>query len=610
MRNVLRATTVLLLILALAPACTRGLTAAPTIQVSPSDVNAGSIVRVTGTGWKAGERITIALKTPEQATQQAQSLTDALVSAAGGFAAVFAFPRDKGWTEYRTIAIVAYSIDWARTAQAIVHQGLPATGTPLPVPTQTIGQATPAQVQALGYVENVVSSSGVIKLRLVEGNTDVVVVTTETLFAVDGGAAQLSNLNLGDLIEAIGQKDASNRLQASQVRILVQSTAMAPPSPTPAPVAPTWRGQYYDNTTFSGQPGLTREDPVINFQWRDGAPAPGFPTDSFAVRWTGTWSFETGVYRFFAQVDDGVRLSIGQQIIMDQWHDSTGALYTTDVYLTAGPQTIRVEYFDGRSNALARIWWEYIGPDAAPVIVEWKGAYYRGMSLAGSPLVVVSERAVDFNWGSGAPFDGFPVDEFSARWTRVADLSAGVYRFSASADDGVRVTVDGAKVIDRWRDGSVETFAGDVPLAAGTHAITVEYYEHTGQAMIRVWWELLPNTPTATSMPSPTATATPVATLIPLPTWTATATIPVYTRTPAPRLPTRLPTEAATPTSLPRATDGAVRPSADSLYEVFVPQVNRTYGMPYSGAAEVRQGDRETQSSLGSRKHFGGYVKD
>ena len=57
-------------------------------------------------------------------------------------------------------------------------------------------------------------------------------------------------------------------------------------------------GEYYDNTTFSGAPVLTRQDPNINFVWGEGSPEPAVPADHFAVRWTKTQWFGAGRYTF------------------------------------------------------------------------------------------------------------------------------------------------------------------------------------------------------------------------------------------------------------------------------------------------------------------------
>ena len=67
-------------------------------------------------------------------------------------------------------------------------------------------------------------------------------------------------------------------------------------------------------------------------------------------------------------------------------------------------------------------------------------------------------------------------------------LPAGTYNFFAKHDDGLRLWVDGALVIDFWHDQPARTHSGTRTLSGGTHRIQVEYYEHTGLASVVVWW--------------------------------------------------------------------------------------------------------------------------
>ena len=60
--------------------------------------------------------------------------------------------------------------------------------------------------------------------------------------------------------------------------------------------------------------------------------------------------------------------------------------------------------------------------------------------------------------------------------------------FTARADDGIRVWVDGASVINAWRDQAPTTYQATVPLTAGTHEVRVEYYERGGGAVAEVRW--------------------------------------------------------------------------------------------------------------------------
>src|SRR5687767_7863144 len=57
---------------------------------------------------------------------------------------------------------------------------------------------------------------------------------------------------------------------------------------------------------------------------------------------------------------------------------------------------------------------------AAPAAAgdSWRGSYFANATLAGTPALVRDDAAIDFDWGSGAPAPGLPVDNFSVRWTR------------------------------------------------------------------------------------------------------------------------------------------------------------------------------------------------
>jgi hypothetical protein len=185
---------------------------------------------------------------------------------------------------------------------------------------------------------------------------------------------------------------------------------------------------------------------------------------------------------------------------------------------------------------------------ATPAVYpDWKGEYFANRTLSGTPVVIRNDKNVDFDWGSGTPAPGIPANDFSVRWTNKPTFSSGTYRFTVRADDGVRLFIDGTKILDEWHDSSGdEEYTVDRALD-GKHTLVVEYYEHNGEALIEVSWKKLPApTPTSTATPSASPTATPT----PTPTPTATNTEePADTPTP-----TDTPTETPTPTDTPTAT--------------------------------------------------------
>jgi PKD repeat protein/uncharacterized protein YgiM (DUF1202 family) len=128
-------------------------------------------------------------------------------------------------------------------------------------------------------------------------------------------------------------------------------------------------------------------------------------------------------------------------------------------------------------------------PTPPPIIVDWRGEYFANRDLAGTPALVRNDTNIDFNWGTSSPASELPANNFSARWTRTLAFDAGLYRFQAVVDDGVRLYVDNTLVIDAWSDGSWREVSGEQWLSSGNHTLRVEYYEHTGDAVIQVRWE-------------------------------------------------------------------------------------------------------------------------
>jgi hypothetical protein len=222
----------------------------------------------------------------------------------------------------------------------------------------------------------------------------------------------------------------------------------------------------------------------INFDWGYGAPATGLPTDGFSARWTRTLPFEQGRYRFYASVDDGLRLFVDGDLLINEWRDGSQRQVSAERWLTGGQHTLRVEYYERAGVAAARLSWERVAS-----YPDWKGEYWPNMSLSGNPALVRNDVNIAFDWGQGSPGSAVPSDAFSARWTRQVTLEASTYRFHALVDDGVRLWVNDRLLIDAWSDHDTVELTADYSLAAGTYTLKVEYYERIGNARIQVWWE-------------------------------------------------------------------------------------------------------------------------
>jgi hypothetical protein len=97
---------------------------------------------------------------------------------------------------------------------------------------------------------------------------------------------------------------------------------------------------------------------------------------------------------------------------------------------------------------------------------------------------------VDFDWSGNSPGSPVSLDNFSVKWTgQVKAPVSGSYTFTVTADDGVRLFLDGAKVVDGWKDQGPTTYIYSTTLTAGTlYNIELHFYEHGGGAVCRLHW--------------------------------------------------------------------------------------------------------------------------
>lgn len=274
------------------------------------------------------------------------------------------------------------------------------------------------------------------------------------------------------------------------------------PTPAPQPISVggnSWTAQYYDNQSLSGNPVAVFSESSPTHDWGKGAPLSNMPANHFSARWVSTQALTAGTYQITVKADDGVRVYVDGASLINEWHGATGQPYTANITLQTGDHTFIVEYYE--ATGLAFLQYDltllssayYTPPTVTPVIISppgiglpgnWLATYYNNQSLAGTPAAILSEASPSHNWGSGSPVPSVMSDHFSARWTSAQTLSAGTYRITVKADDGVRVYVDGAALINEWHDATGQTYTADINLAAGTHTFTIDYYENTGLAFL------------------------------------------------------------------------------------------------------------------------------
>jgi hypothetical protein len=414
------------------------------VQLTPATGEPGTIITVNGYGWQPGETVLVYLVEIENESTDGVVYGSALVYSNGTVTTSFRYPQAGPWTAKPEAIVSLQEVTSGRSARAafrvIQPTAEPTTepNTPTPQPTDTPAPATDTPLPTATPTPPTATPTAIPPTP---------VPATPTA-----------------------------------------KPAVKPPvaTPTPTPVQITeWRGEYYNNTNLSGSP-LVRNDAKIDFAWGDASPMKGIHADNFSARWTRQLDFEGKTYLFYVRADDGVRLWVDGQLLIDQWQDGSTRTYSAQRIMTQGKHAVRVEMYEHSGQATIAFWRQTV--ESYP---DWKGEYFANPGLNGAPLLVRNDKGIDFNWGAGAPAAGLPTDNFSVRWTRQLHFPAGNYRFSVEVDDGVRLWVDGRLVIDQWQDGT-RTRTGDISLSEGQHRVQMEMYEHSGGAMARMWWTALP----------------------------------------------------------------------------------------------------------------------
>lgn len=116
-------------------------------------------------------------------------------------------------------------------------------------------------------------------------------------------------------------------------------------------------GNYFNGMNFETSV-FKRVDATINFDWAFGSPNASVSGDNFSVLWTGQIQPKySGEYTFYVTSNNGRRLWVNNQLIIDGWIDDIGE-YRGKISLIAGQKyNIKLEYFENSSAATCKLEW-------------------------------------------------------------------------------------------------------------------------------------------------------------------------------------------------------------------------------------------------------------
>lgn len=199
--------------------------------------------------------------------------------------------------------------------------------------------------------------------------------------------------------------------------------------PTNEPVAearftgPGLLGAYFDEQDLTGKT-VYRLDETINFDWGDGSPLPDMPPDQFSIRWTGQLEAPTnGEYTFFLESDDGTRLWLDGELIIDAWRTQPATEEKAKRTLAAGRKyDLKLEYFEETGQASVKLRWQ--GPGLERSII---GKVF--LSTTNQPPLVLDPAAARRLAGLPRQHGVLLRDGSFLAWP-VRDMADGTLRFA------------------------------------------------------------------------------------------------------------------------------------------------------------------------------------
>ena len=254
-----------------------------------------------------------------------------------------------------------------------------------------------------------------------------------------------------------------------------------------------WLVEYYNNKTLQGAPieavtaeiiGTDFEVPLnvpeeiedLNYDWGTGSALkfefhPYIDTDTlplkdnFSIRFTKLKRFKEGYYKFRLTGDDGIRLYVDDQLVINQWKLQSASTYTAQHYLTGGDHILRVEYYENGVSAEVNLEIEAI---------EFNYSLFANDNLSGTPMETFTDTRTNIEWRHAPPvIQSWKPGAFSMRSEGRLFFKGGSYQFHALHTGGCRIWIDNNMVLDDWT--GINNTGAPVDISEGQHNVKVEY---------------------------------------------------------------------------------------------------------------------------------------
>jgi len=263
--------------------------------------------------------------------------------------------------------------------------------------------------------------------------------------------------------------------------------------PSPTPTGTGLMGYYYTNssTTYTNAANfnptnlfLTRLDPAVDFVWTNGV-TPNLSNGLYSVRWVGQVEPQySETYYFDVRSDDGCKLWVGDQLVINDWKSQGVADVVSNITLQAGTRyNLKLEYLQAGSKAEVHLNW--YSPSQSKQIIPTGCLYPTNSFGAGSsnaPAAITSAlSAVGF---LGQPFSFNVTGANTPGGFTAAGLPPGL---SFNTTNGL---ISGTPTLA----GSFQVMlTASNAIGTGASLVNIQIFD-TGSSVVREVWTNVPGT--------------------------------------------------------------------------------------------------------------------
>lgn len=219
----------------------------------------------------------------------------------------------------------------------------------------------------------------------------------------------------------------------------------------------SWYAEYWGNQDLWWDPvvAVREGEGHLENYWFGGAPADGLPADHFSSRFQRTVLLDGGQWRFSLFADDGVRMWIDDQLIVDEWQDQVTE-FAPVVSLGSGDHVLRVEHYENLGYAKVGLEWQHVSEDVVPAGRVTQPP--SGSVIEACPILLEAQVDDRIDAVDRVEFHAY----FDGEWRHLGDDSAPPYELLWDCE---RVSNQTAWLTTHvWDDAGTEFVGLDAPI--------------------------------------------------------------------------------------------------------------------------------------------------